>query len=320
MPPFRSALAVERHALPVSVRSRPLVSVVIPMFNAALTVQRALGSVRAQSYSEWEAICIDDASSDDTVACVDSLDDPRVRVIRLDHNGGPGRARNLGIAAAKGELVAFLDADDEWLPDKFARQVALFEADAGLALAVTDMQVKTVDGGDACSIYARQPPVPGTEAWKTLLASSFIATSTVMTRRVLLDEIGGFDPALVTGEDQDLFIRLAMAGRVHAIPDKLATYHWMPQSFSTGHAARQAADVIAMVRRHLHRLGDRLSPAEQQMILGRRYERLGANLMDSGARFRGARLLLRAVALGRAPLRNLIAIPRRMLFGAGRPR
>jgi len=319
MPPPRSALAIQPRALPAA-PSRPLVSVVMPMFNAALTVRRALESVRGQTYAAWEAICIDDASTDDTAARVAALDDSRIRVIRLDHNGGPARARNLGIAAAKGELVAFLDADDEWLPDKLARQVASFEADAGLALAVADMRVTTVDGRAGSSVYARQPPVPGAEAWKTLLASSFVATSAAMTRRALLDQVGGFDPDLVTGEDQDLFIRLALAGRVHAIPDQLAVYHWMPRSYSTGHAARQAADVIAMVRRHLQGLGDRLSAGERRAILGRRYERLGANLIECGAPLRGAWLMVRAAALGRAPLRTVVAIPRRILSRGGRSR
>lgn len=317
MPSSRSALAVRRRASPAA-SARALVSVVMPMFNAGLTIERALNSVRAQTYVDWEAICVDDASTDDTVARVAAFDDPRVRVIRLDRNGGPARARNLGIAAAKREFVAFLDADDEWLPDKLARQVALLEADAGLALVVTDLRVTTVDGREGNSVYARQPPMPGRDAWKTLLASSFIATSAVMTRRALLDQVGGFDPDLVTGEDQDLFIRLAMAGRLHAIPDKLAVYHWMPRSYSTGHAARQARDVIAMIRRHLRRLDDRLSSAERRAILGRRYERLGANLMDVGARLHGAWLMLRAAALGRAPLHNLIAIPRRLLAGTRR--
>ncbi|MDE2165165.1 MAG: glycosyltransferase [Alphaproteobacteria bacterium] len=319
MPDSRSALAVRRRASPAPV-ARPLVSVVMPMFNAALTIERAINSVRAQTYADWEMICVDDASADDTVERVAAIDDPRIRVIRLDGNGGPARARNLAIAAAKGELVAFLDADDEWLPDKLARQVALLDADAGLALVVTDMRVTTVDGGEGSSVYARQPPVSGIDAWKTLLASSFIATSAVMTRRALLDRVGGFNPELVTGEDQDLFIRLAMIGRVHAISDSLAVYHWMPRSYSTGHAARQARDVIAMVRQHLRQLGDRLSRAERRTILGRRYERLGANLMDSGARLRGAWLMLRAAALGRAPFRNLIAVPRRLLRGAGSTR
>lgn len=315
MPSARSAFAVQTVA--PSVPAGPLVSVVMPMFNAALTVSRALDSVRAQTHTEWEAICVDDASTDATVARVTTIDDPRIRVIRLDVSVGPGAARNVGIAAAKGTLVAFLDADDEWLPDKLLRQVALFEADAGLALAVSDMRVTTVDGRDGTSVYTRQTPVPGAEAWKTLLASSFVATSAAMTRRALLESVGGFDPKLVTGEDQDLFIRLAMAGRVQALPEALGIYHWMPHSYSTGHAARQAADVIAMVRAHLRRLGDRLSPTERRAILGRRFERLGANLMDSGARFRGAWLLLRAAAVGRRPLRNLAAVPRRLVRGAG---
>ena len=315
MPSARSAFAVQTVA--PSAPAGSLVSVVMPMFNAALTVSRALDSVRAQTHTEWEAICVDDASTDATVARVAAIDDPRIRVIRLDVSVGPGAARNVGIAAAKGALVAFLDADDEWLPDKLLRQVALFEADAGLALAVSDMHVKTVDGRDSTSVYTRQTPVPGAEAWKTLLASSFVATSAAMTRRALLESVGGFDPKLITGEDQDLFIRLAMAGRVQTLPEALGIYHWMPHSYSTGHAARQAADVIAMVRAHLRRLGDRLSPAERRAILGRRFERLGANLMDSGARFRGAWLLLRAAAAGRRPLRNLVAIPRRLVRGTG---
>ena len=318
MPPARSAFVVRSVAPPAP--ARPLVSIVMPMFNAALTVRRALDSVRAQTHAEWEAICVDDASTDDTVTCITAVDDPRLRVIRLDASVGPGAARNVGIAAAKGALVAFLDADDAWLPDKLLRQVVLFEADAGLALAVNDMRVKTVDGRDGTSVYTRQPPVPGAEAWKTLLASSFVATSAVMTRRALLESVGGFDPKLVTGEDQDLFIRLAMIGRVQALPEALGIYYWMTHSYSTGHAARQAADVIAMVRGHLQRLGDRLSPAERRGILGRRFERLGANLMDSGARFRGAWLLIRAAALGHNPLRNLAAIPRRLVRRAGSPR
>ena len=318
MPPARSTFAVRPVAPSAPVR--PLVSVVMPMFNAALTVRRALDSVRAQTHAEWEAVCVDDASTDDTLARVAAVDDPRIRVIRLDASVGPGAARNVGIAAAKSALVAFLDADDEWLPDKLLRQAALFEADAGLTLAVTDMRVKTVDGRDGTSVYARQSPVPGAEAWKALLASSFVATSAAMTRRALLESVGGFDPKLVTGEDQDLFIRLAMAGRVHALPEALGIYHWTPHSYSTGHAARQAADVIAMVRAHLQRLGDRLSPAERRTILGRRFERLGANLMDSGVRFRGAWLLMRAASLGHHPLRNLAAIPRRLVLGAGRRR
>ena len=124
----------EDSALP----GRPLVSIVVPVFNAALTIDRALRSIEAQSYPNWEAVFVDDASEDGGAQRIESAAarDRRFRLIRLDLNAGPAQARNLGISAAKGELVAFLDADDEWLPEKLERQVAAFAADPRLALVV----------------------------------------------------------------------------------------------------------------------------------------------------------------------------------------
>lgn len=294
---------------------RPLVSIVVPMFNAALTIERALRSIEAQSYPNWEAIFIDDASEDEGARYVAAAAsrDLRIRLIRLDLNGGPARARNLGISACRGELVAFLDADDEWLPEKLARQVAPFGADTGLSLVVADMQVTDVAGAASSSVYARQAPVQGAEAWRTLLGSSFVATSVAVTRRDLLESVGGFDPDLIVGEDQDLFIRLALAGRVQALAEPLAVYHWMSHSYSTGHAARQARDVLGMVHRHLDRLADKLSRRERRDILARRYERLGRNLVDAGAWLAGMQLLLGAALSGRAPLHNLFLPLRRLM-------
>lgn len=297
----------------------PLVSIVVPVFNAALTIERCLRSIEAQSYPNWEAIVVDDASTDGGAERVAARNHPRLRLIRLPVNCGPSRARNLGIAAAKGELVAFLDADDEWLPEKLDRQVAVFAADPRLALVICDLGVTTVAGGEGRSVYARQAPVSGTEAWKTLLASSFIATSAVLTRRDLLERLGGFAPDLAVGEDQDLFIRLARAGGLHALPERLAVYHWMPHSYSTGLARRQSSDVLRMVRRHLAELGSLLSPRERRRILGRRYERLGRNLIDAGSWGGGSWLLLKAALAGRSPLANLLTPARRLLARSLRP-
>ncbi len=305
----------EDSALPVL----PLVSIVVPVFNAALTIERCLRSIEAQSYPNWEAIFIDDASTDDGAERVAAQNHPRIRLIRLPVNCGPSQARNLGIAAAKGELVAFLDADDEWLPEKLARQVAVFAADPRLALVICDLGVTTVAGGEGRSVYDRQAPVSGTEAWKTLLASSFIATSAVLTRRDLLERVGGFAPDLAIGEDQDLFIRLAREGGLFALPERLAVYHWMPHSYSTGLARRQSFDVLRMVRRHLAELGSLLSPRERRRILGRRYERLGRNLIDAGSWGGGSWLLLKAALSGRSPLANLLTPARRLLARSLRP-
>jgi len=102
------------------------VSVIIPLFNKALFVERALSSVVSQSFADFEVIVVDDGSSDGGPHAVESFDDQRIRIVRQD-NAGPGAARNRGIGEARGEFVAFLDADDEWLPDYLAQAVRLLD-------------------------------------------------------------------------------------------------------------------------------------------------------------------------------------------------
>ena len=286
----------------------PLVSVIIPALNASATLGRALDSVRAQTYSHWEAIIIDDGSSDDTVALVERRGDPRCRVIRRFTRGGPSRARNDGIAAAKGALIALLDADDEWLPEKLARQVAALARHPAASLVVCDMYAIHEDGSAGSSVFTRQAPSAGPEAWKALLASSFIGTSAVLAPRDLVRDIGGFDASLAVGEDQDLFIRLALRGEVVVLPEALATYYYRHASYSVAYAGDHAQIVLGMVRHYLAAESRRLSRSERRYILAQRYSRLGRNLIAAGARARGARLILEAACLGSVTIENLSAL------------
>lgn len=286
----------------------PLVSIVIPAFDAAATLDRALASVAAQTYSPWEAIVVDDGSADGTAAWVERRGDPRCRVLRRATRGGPSAARNDGIAAARGELVAFLDADDEWLPEKLARQVAAIAQHPGAGLVVCDMRAVHEDGSEGTSIFTRQAPSAGPEAWKALLASSFIGTSTVVTPRRLLHAVGGFDTALAVGEDQDLFIRLALRGEVVIVPEALAIYHYRHASHSADYARDQARIVLAMVRRHLAAERGRLRWTDRRRILAQRYGRLGRNLVFAGAKGKGVALILKAACLGNITRENLAAL------------
>jgi glycosyltransferase involved in cell wall biosynthesis len=288
----------------------PLVSIVIPAFNARATLGRALDSVAAQTYAAWEAIVVDDASSDGTAALVESRGDPRCRVIRRATQGGPSAARNDGIAAAQGEWIAFLDADDEWLPEKLARQVAAVAACPGTSLVICDMRSVYEDGREGSSVFARQAPSAGGDAWKALLASSFVGTSAAMAPHALLKDIGGFDTGLKVGEDQDLFIRLALRGSVAVVSEALAVYHYQRASYSAGYASEQAAIVLGMVRRHLAAERDRLTGSERRRILAQRYGRLGRNLVAAGARGRGIALIVEAACLGGLTVENLSALLR----------
>ncbi|WP_415182871.1 glycosyltransferase family 2 protein [Phaeovulum sp.] len=127
-------MTIAGHSASVSLR----VSVIIPCYNAAGTVGRALASVQAQTLTEWEAIVIDDASTDDSIAQLAPIlaADPRIRLIRLAQNTGAGAARNAGLVQAQGRFVAFLDADDFWHPEKLALQTRWMAAE-DLALSAT---------------------------------------------------------------------------------------------------------------------------------------------------------------------------------------
>src|SRR3990170_289823 len=104
--------------------TEPLVSVVLPTYNRSALLREAADSVRRQTYQHWELIVIDDGSSDDTLTTLGRFDDPRLRLIRLEHTGNPARVRNAGLAVSLGEYVAFLDDDDLWPPDKLKMQLA----------------------------------------------------------------------------------------------------------------------------------------------------------------------------------------------------
>ncbi len=208
---------------PAPPADRPLrVSVVIPAWNRAATIARAIGSALAQDPSPLEVIVVDDGSTDATPEVVAAIGDPRLSLI-TQANGGVAAARNLGIAEARGELVAFLDSDDEWLPGKLAAQLAAFRAGGPrLGLVYTGFESVAADG-TATRHEARH------RGWiyRDLLARNVVTGcgSTVMVSRAALDLVGGFDTALPANEDYDLVLRIARFFAADCIAAPLARYH-----------------------------------------------------------------------------------------------
>src|SRR6266568_3383608 len=136
---------------------RPLVTVIIPAYNAVATVARALDSALAQTYRPIEVIVIDDGSKDATSKIVASYRDERIRLLRLPRNQGESGAMNEGIASARGEYIAFLDADDEWLPTKLARQVPVLRENPKAAMV--NCGCNRVDqSGDVTPDWGTPPP------------------------------------------------------------------------------------------------------------------------------------------------------------------
>jgi glycosyltransferase involved in cell wall biosynthesis len=189
----------------------PLISVVIPTYNRAHVLGRAIRSVLTQTFPDFECIVVDDRSTDGTIELVEGLRDPRIRVLRLATNCGASRARNEGIQAARGEFVAFLDSDDEWLPRKLELQVARLREGADPQTAVVYCQARL--SGELVNTRVLRPHrIHEGDAFIHLLIGWHPGTtSTIMVKRSSLLEIGGFDEGLACAEDYDLWLRLAQA-------------------------------------------------------------------------------------------------------------
>jgi len=190
--------------------TKPDVSVIIPTYNRAGWLGGAIQSVLDQAGShKLEVIVIDDGSTDDTGSVVKAFGS-KVKYIKIEHSGKPAVARNEALAVAQGRLVAFLDSDDKWLPDKLNNQVPLFD-DPEVILTYGNALVMKSDGELTKKKYIPTEELAGGESFKSLLLSNVLPTVTVMARRQALEELGGFNEAdgLAAVEDYELWLRVA---------------------------------------------------------------------------------------------------------------
>ncbi len=201
---------------------RTLVSVVIPAWNAEAWVGRAVESALAQDHEPKEIIVVDDGSTDGT-ADVLAAYGRRIRLVRQTNRGLPA-ARNAGLRAARGTLVAFLDADDRWLPGKLAAQVALMRERPDLGFCATEAWLED-EAGRRLGRWRDEGRLPGRTFLETLFARNAAvpgSASAVMVRRELALAVGGFDETLRAHEDVDLWMRLAAVAGFACVPEPLA--------------------------------------------------------------------------------------------------
>jgi glycosyltransferase involved in cell wall biosynthesis len=201
----------------------PTVSIVLPTFNRLEYLRPAVDSVFAQTFTDWELIVADDGSEEETAAYLAALaNPPRVRVLRLPHTGNPGAVRNAGWQAARGEYIAFLDSDDVWVPEKLALQVASLRSHPERGWSHTAFAV--IDDSGNLLTGARARWWPAADGW--ILASlikmeTVIAIPSVMVRRELLAQVGGFDVKQRMCEDYDLWLRLAGLSEIQGVRETL---------------------------------------------------------------------------------------------------
>lgn len=194
--------------------SPPLISCIVPVFNGERYLREALESIFQQTHRPLEVIVADDGSTDETAAIAAGYDEPAM-YLRQSHTG-PAAARNLGLSAARGEFVAFLDADDLWHPEKLARQMARFETRPELDLCITfvqnfctpELQEKAVGFAD----HPLAKPFPG------------YAASALLARRALFDTTGWFNTDLHHGDLKDWFLRAAEQGAIMEVMADILVY------------------------------------------------------------------------------------------------
>jgi glycosyltransferase involved in cell wall biosynthesis len=217
----------------------PLVSVIIPAYNAEAFILDAISSIIVQSYPALEILVVDDGSRDGTVALIERTH-PNARVIQ-QANAGAAAARNTGLRAAKGSLICFLDADDGWFPGKLHAQVAHLQQNPETGVVFHRWHVwhpdsegnYTVPQIEQCTNAQDVDPELSGWIYHHLLLSCVIHTSTVMMRREVVEQIGLFNTELVTGEDYDYWLRVSRQFRIEQLQGIYSFYRVVEGSLTS---------------------------------------------------------------------------------------
>ena len=296
-----------------------LVSVIIPAYNDAATVERTISSALNQTYSNLEVLVVDDGSTDETALLVQRMADadPRVRLLQKA-NGGLVSARNHGIAHAAGEFIAPIDADDLWHAEKIKKQVAVMR-DRGHQVGLVYCWSRAIDEQDRV-LWDVAPCSLRGNVYAALIIRNFLPSGAPLVRRRCVEEVGGYDATLPSRGAtccEDLKFNLDIAERFDfdLVPEFLFSYRVRAGSMSTniGAMVRSRKVVIDEVRARHPELPDKLF----RWANGHQHREFGLTHLSDGQLLTGAWLLLRA--LGEDPLATLRLGAERVLARFWRP-
>ncbi|HET60372.1 MAG TPA: glycosyltransferase, partial [Chloroflexi bacterium] len=199
---------------------QPAVTVIIPNYNNAAVIRRAIDSVLAQNFTDFELLVLDDASTDESVEVVRGYEDPRLRLLVNEENVGVAGVWNRAVREARGAWVALLDSDDSWEPDKLVRQMAFLNEHPNLAGCTCGYRHVRLDG-----IQIVMPREKDTRTRQVLFHNILHIGTTLVVRREVFEEIGWFDETLRRGQDTDLLLRLLEKEQLAVVPEALASVY-----------------------------------------------------------------------------------------------
>lgn len=216
--------------------AEPLVSVVVPCFNRATLIPRAVRSVQQQNFESLEIVLVDDGSADDTVAVVEQLQltEPRIRLIRHERNRGEAGARNTGVKNARGKYIAFLDSDDEWLPGKLARQLDVLSRTGGDLVGCVAGLIQILPDGQETLVQDWSDRKPINEVNVLTGGCGLALGTTLVVPRAAYDVVGHYDESLPLLVDLDWLCRYLQSYPLIKVPEPLARYNKSPMRRGEG--------------------------------------------------------------------------------------
>lgn len=289
----------------------PAVSILITTYNVGPYIGSTVDAALAQTYPGCEVIVVDDGSTDDTLAVLAGYGD-RIRVLQQPNSGGPARPRNVGVAAALGEVLAICDGDDCLAPDAVAGAVAALEAVPEAALVWGDFVYDDATGRrhgrrwseeyTSFRAHLEAAPVdgcwvlPAKAAFPQLLNGLFIGTSSVVVRRRVLEEAGPFDEALPNGDDREMWLRVARTGASFLYRDRIAYRYRVHAGSVSRRGFRRIPAMITVLERQQPFITDpAVADAVRRRIHGLRYA-YASGLRQAGQRREACRVYAGLIA------------------------
>lgn len=278
----------------------PRVSVVIPAWNVEAVLEKTLESVSAQTFRDFEVIVIDDGSDDDTPQILEASA-RKWSWLRWERqiNAGVASARSRGIELARGEWIAFLDADDLWLPEKLAFQIALIEQDPQLALVYCDVRNFSGERESKRSLFDERSHATGA-VLRELFMNNFVYTSTVLLKKSALVQVGGFNSRHQVNEDVDLWLRVAEHFNFGCVNEVLVKYRRAPGTLTRTHPYECLHRDLEIIDYWVRRRPDLFAEDSPQVQAGRAltFARLGAQHLFDRDFAAARRAFHRAIGLG----------------------
>jgi glycosyltransferase involved in cell wall biosynthesis len=282
---------------------KPFVSVILPTFNRAHLILRAIRSVLSQTYRNIELIIVDDGSTDGTDNVVDTISDRRIKYVRFERNKGACVARNTGISIAKNDYIAFQDSDDEWHPAKLEKHMKVFEK--------SDSKVGVVYSGyfkitDHKRIYLPSKDIPQKDGnlSKVLgvnaVYKNFVTTSASVVRKSCFKRVGAFDPQLPRFQDWELWIRISKLYEFRYLDEPLVNvYDCRDRISRDSKAASLAFELI--LNKYFKEI------ARDPRLLGRYYFEIGTLLAIDGQIAKGKDYLKKAIETSPSNYKSLLS-------------